>query len=1013
MALNINSPLYKLLNLGAAVQQRIPQSIQDPIRRRVEETKTLWFRNPIKPYTPNEMELARKAYPIAFTPRNQEEKDKRLEQISSLAFLGITGLKTPSGKTTFGAGHNFKEASDYITSKIAREPEKAPLTQKIKNIIPVLKSNLVDSFSPIETTINQAERIGKYRLLPTKDPRLLRNRVFGSGDIGVQAIKRDLLPTLKNVGANNLDEFDRYLAARQAIDVSGRGVETGLDMGKAKTYVDTLSPRYEQAATEVTKFTQKVLGYVREGGLISDEVYGNLLQRYPRYVPLNRVFDEIDRMATGLPSSKAVGSLAKQTVVQTLKGSERDIASPLSSIFDKTINAVKQVETNRTAKAIVALRSLPQFADDIKPATSASKHTISVFENGAKTLYEVPEGFEAAAKNLNKVQTNVLINAVAIPTRIARLGITGLNLPFTLTNFVRDQLFTTLTSRNTAKTSIANPYNWFKSYADTVGGTGLYDDFLAQGGGWSTYFKVGQRERIGTLKEALTPARTKVAKTIVTPTKWLATIEDAISRFGEQPTRVQQYGGTLEALGAKGAKVEPLAPPTRAGLLAVKAGRENSTDFAKKGAYGDVLNSVFIYLNAGIQGSRTALRALKTNPVGTSLKLTATLFTPMAAATLWNTATPERKAAYEDISEWEKSNSIIILPPNPTKDKNGNWQGALKVPLPFNFAALTIPIRKGLEYQANIDAPNIKDALATFLGFASPVDIQTDKLAASLASRLTPTATLPFLEAATNTKFFTGSPIVPRFMENLPPGLQTRSDTSGFVEKIGKLVNYSPAKLQNFVQAYSGGTGLQLLNVIDQALAKAGVIESADIGGRSLLEEIQRRFTKASGGRKAELEYQNLKGYKEAAAVKSQKEKQAAEEIYSQLQSLPREEWRAKLSFLKKDGILNERIYQRVVELDKAEQSGLEGADKSVKSLPVTERANWILDQLNTKDPSEHRSYLSDLKRKGILSEAVFIELESSGYTLPEPGQATTQTPQPNPDQSGLDYILRLLGVGL
>ena len=99
-----------------------------------------------------------------------------------------------------------------------------------------------------------------------------------------------------------------------------------------------------------------------------------------------------------------------------------------------------------------------------------------------------------------------------------------------------------------------------------------------------------------------------------------------------------------------------------------KAARENTVNFARHGSWGRVLSWVIPYLNAGIQGSRTFVRNVSNRPTQTGVKVILTSFMPMAAVTTWNLSDPARKAAYDDISDFEKENNFIIVPENPIKD---------------------------------------------------------------------------------------------------------------------------------------------------------------------------------------------------------------------------------------------------------------------------------------------------------------------------------------------------------
>lgn len=907
------------------------------------------------------------------------------EALSFATPLGIgagilkTGAKVPkaASKAT-KVLTTFDDAALHLADRVGKEV-KTSFVQKfakgVKGIMPEIKAKLVDSFSPIEDAINIAEKKGNFKLPAMLDPRLLRNRVLGSTDIAKQALKQDLEPVLKQIGAKGLDQFNQYLAARHALDLTVKKIKTGIDPKKAKVFVRELSPQFEERAKEITAYTRKILKLIADNGLISKQTYDDLLKKYPNYVPMNRIFEELDDIAkpTLLPK-KAVGSLSKQTIVQKLKGSEREIRNPLESIIDQTIRAFDEVERNRVAQSIANLRNYEGFKEVIKPTFRAGgKNTISVYEKGRKVFYEVPKEFAEAAKNLDAQTMGVLEKVFAMPVRVLRAGLTGVNIPFIASNVIRDQQFAALTSSKAAKTSIANPYNFAKAFFDTVKQSGAYDDFLASGGG-SSYFLSTSREGLKPTMKALAGSKGEKIKTIIKNP--LRTIEDLVS-IAEQSTRTQQFRGMRSTQ----TKVDPFAAPTEELLQAVKAGRENTVDFAKKGAWGKTLNSVFIYLNAGIQGARTTGRAFKKDPLGTSLKMAATVYTPVALTTLWNTATPERREAYMDIPQWERGNYLIVLPPNPVKNEKGNYIGAIKVPLPQTFSSLAVPIRAAIEHLGGVDQTKIADVLLELTGGLAGGYTSEG----ALISRLTPTAITPPIEQFTGKSLFTGGDIIPKEKQSLSPELQSREDTSGALKLIGQKWNLSPAIIQNYIKGYTGEVGLQVLNALDTALAKAGVIPEEEIGGRSIVEGILRRFTRVSAGELENKKFDELEKYAQDAADRLYKEREEAKKIYEQIKNAPVDQ---KNQLFEK--LVNESNIDRISELVKDQELGETATDRYLKRISPPERASYIKDRIKgLKTNEEKNAYIDELLEKGILTDDTIDEIINSTVEV-----APTPAPQ-------------------
>jgi len=1107
-------------------------------------------------------------------------------------------------------------------------------------------------------------------------------RVLGAPSIAETQLEQFLTPTLRKVGPHNIQSFNKYLASRHILDRVESGKLTpeqlpkGFDLSAARTYVDTLSPSLEPLADEVAAYSRRILKYARDGGLVSDELYNKLIKEYPRYVPLERIIDDVEKRVGGF--TKAPASLEKQTAVRKLKGSERDIRNPLEALAEKTLRVTAEVERNRTAAAIAALRHFEQFEDVIKrvkppavpvanveyraaidkdylqqvktfaeklgakikttgqpgrtlglyrgggqverkfttpeeivshevghflddkfglkqkfyrrgntkavgdelynfvldqgqpqsrannpserfahafewwlsnralakkdiplfsrtiediilgspsletiyatkggkpisqtarkllnktetkaadlsqqldsmdeviaqhpaaglepyvskrgefagglkevtgkkgetqfarfgddianelgfadseaarvafdeyralktqrkdimdqfkevaaelkkttkqfkqlepeegikelrpllnirptPGISLEKMRetifrpsvfgptephITVLENGEKVFYQVPKEFEQVANGLNKETLNMILQGSNQLVRLSRLGFTGSNIPFALTNFFRDQQTALFVAG--AKGTVLNPFDFGRALFSTLKRDQLYQNFLASGAGYSNFFSIGRRGGVSSVEKLAEKTPGRIKHVIKNPKEWLKAMEDIVG-VSEQVTRVQQYQRVGRGIG----QVDPFGAPTRQSLEAMQAARETTVDFGKRGAYGNALNAVWIYLNAGIQGVRLAANTVKKPDA--LLRIAGGLYGPVVATTLWNTATPERREAYMKIPDFEKNSHLIVLPPTPKEDEDGYLQNAIKVPLPHTFLALAIPVRASVEYIANSEPDSISELMYQTLEGISPVQFN--------ASAITPTAILPIVEVASNTRLFTGTPIVPRREEGLPPGEQRAFDTSGTVAKIGEALNLSPPKLQHFVRSYGGGVGLQVLNAIDRGMAAVGLIDKEAIGGRGLIEDIKQRTLRTRTGRQEEKEYKETRQYQEQAQSRSKKEKQAAEKIYQELQAIPAAQWQPMISDLKQVGVLDEAVFKKLKTLHKETALDLTKNEKRIKLLPIKERALWINDKYQALPPQEKKQFLSDLKTKGILNEDVFNELK-------------------------------------
>lgn len=860
--------------------------------------------------------------------------------------------------------------SEYVKDMIgareaARKLEGSGILQKSKTFLKEVKSKLVDFSAPIEDTLREAQKMGKFSVLPKADITNQIDRVLRTPTLAGQfARDNGLEKIVKEV--DNIDHLDQYMIAKHALDVEAQGIKTGRDLVKDKKLVDVLASKYEETAKQVRDYSHKLLDYSVESGLISDDLAKKLKEIYPNYVPLNRVFNELEKGGTHF-GSKGVASISKQSVVQRLAGSERAIESPLESLLAKTNDAFTQGEKNKAAKILTGYKELtgnPFRLRELKKGETAP-HSISFLDNGVKKTFETTKEISEAAKALNVQQINILGQIFAAPVRLARIGITGINLPFVASNVVKDQISAVINSKRALKTSIANPVNFVRALFSAVKHDKLYQEMVRNGAA-GTSFDISRNQVSQTVARIRSEKNvvSKIAYTVKHPSELLRTVEDIIGR-SEELTRIQQYRGTKEALLKEG------RTEADAAIEASRAARENTVNFSRRGEWGTVLNSTFLYLNASIQGSRTFVRNMSQRPIATGVKLALTVFTPVAIVTAWNLNDPKRKEAYQDIGEFEKENNIIIIPPNPTKDKEGKWN-VIKIPLSQEINNVANIPRKIMEQAHGLDPVKFGDVAKGLIGSVSP--IAPDKKSAM--STLTPQAIKPTIEWYTNTTLFTGFKQVPQSMENLSPKLQAKDYTSGTARLIGGKFNLSPIKIEAFIKGTVGGVGMQAINITDRALAGLDLIPKDQIGGQNVVEAITARFNKASGGSADEKTNEELKKALTKQADESFRLRQEAEVLNEALKTLPGNEANAKVTELKK---ANPQLFDKLKGVVEDDKLGLDYGERLIKQLGVEngERAKFIQTVIKTKGTNEEKNaYIADLKKKKIISDAVFAQLK-------------------------------------
>lgn len=887
--------------------------------------------------------------------------------------LAAKGTPPQTNNQVVSSGNDSMDT--YIQTNISNR-EKARGTpsfySKLKEVAGETGKKFVDYTLPISKAVEKGKKEDPFfrafiEQNPSKDVNNQIDRVLRAPTIATQFIKDNgLSQVVKEV--ENLDEFDEYLIASHAIDVDARGINTGRNVKKDEQIVRYLAPKYEKQARVVRAYSQKLLDEATNAGLVSKETAVMLKERYPNYVPLNRIFDEAELANQRVGNGKGVASLSKQTVVRKLEGSNREIESPVRSLYERTNSAVLQIEKNQAAKLIGSYKDLkgnPFHLTEITEVGEAAKDmgTITFLDNGVKRVFETTPEIADAAKALNTEQLNILVRILAVPTRLLRLGATGVNTAFLGANIVKDQISAFIMADRGMRASIANPNNFLRGLWSAVGRDEMYDEWIRAGGGGTAY-DLG-RNQIKSTVERDRAKRTLVSRTINAGKNPLRTVEDLFAR-AEEITRLQQYRAARNIAAEKGLSN---VDATTAGA---KASRENSTNFARRGEWGSVLNATIPYFGASIQGSRLLVRNLKNKPLQTSTKIATTLLFPTAVATYWNMSDPIRKEVYDDIQDYEKEGNIILVPHNPIKDEQGRWE-VIKIPLPPGVGQLTNLVRRPIEQTYGLDKVKFSEVAKALVKTVSPVDVTSGR---GVLSSLTPQIIKPSLESVTNTNLFTGKPIVYQNEAMKPKEEQVREYTSGTARLIAKGLGTSPIKTEAFIGSAGAGVAKNALNLSDKALAALGIIPKDQIGGIGIGESVSRRFTSAAGN-KYRAGSKELDKALEDEETKRKETSTRLSNSLTEFKDLSPEEQTAKLKELAQtDKEYAIKLRDKLREENK--KKTWSDVDRGIAQLGVENkaRATYVYKKMQELPSDQRNSYIKDLHDRKVISDDVLKQIK-------------------------------------
>lgn len=749
----------------------------------------------------------------------------------------------------------------------------------------------------LETELNKLNKLGLKEYLRAKPDEPLEKLVSG---VDIKKRVRTVVTPRKLIGDLNLppDLEERLIYAEIERE--------SLDLDPAADLMKYMSRRgdFKGGLKEVTGGPEATSKWARRGDDIASELGFEDTETarqafesyYERKTEFNARYKELMQEANAYVREHGKRKVEKvidiETYLRPAQLARREAKKYIEEMIvkkNRALEVIKDKIANREPKVAKLIDDITEMRDEyegiremraglrneawfLKDAESRGKSIISFFDQGVKNIAEVPPEIEAAARALNVQQLELLGKIMAAPTRLARIGITGIYPPFLLANMARDQVTAFINSKNPLRTSIANLPVFFKALTDAVGHGKMYDEWIRAGGGGTSY-DLSRNQVEETLKQIRSgksiPSR--IAYTARHPGELLRAVEDIVAR-SEELTRLQQYRGTKEALLAKGmSEADAIAG-------AARASRENTVNFARRGEWGTQISAAILYLNARIQGTRTLLKNLTDRPLSTASKIAIAGAFPVAYVTIQNLSDPQRKAAYEDISEYEKENNMILIPPNPTKDEEGKWN-VIKIPMSQEITGFMGMVRRPLEQMYGLDPVGFQDFANSVLGTVSPLGKSPNEI----FSNLVPQAIKPSVESYMNKSLFTGNPIVPYSLEKLPSEDQYRDWTSGTMRFLGDKLGMSPLKMEAWIKGTFGSIGSQLIHFIDTTMAKTGVIPEDQIGGTGMLEAIQTRFSKAQGG---EIERQGFERLREREAQEAAERKTFKEEVFLPIQKM-------------------------------------------------------------------------------------------------------------------------------
>lgn len=755
---------------------------------------------------------------------------------------------------------------------IGEQTDKEPMTpDKFKKNVMRL---VYDKDYLLKATVNDWARLSGKKpseIDPSRNAYILTRLASGVNNKAISMISdgyidvdgNKLMPGLNKLGEilNNdpqrFNDLRVYLVARRDLEYKAKSLKTGIRTLDSKAVIKQFEndTQIQEAAQIVYDTLDGVLQYAVNNGLITQENAQSLRESNAFYVPFQRVVENRGNQVGRR------GSVAD--IIKGRTGSELDIKDVLENIVVNSANIIQQVENNNVLRALyeqgeeLGMKNtifdvIPTPVQHVGTATLSTwenelrnqgvdienidlEKTIDIFapnnkidqknritsfiDNNGKRVYlqfteqDIFNSIMALDKNSNSWFLR-LMRKLNMPLRY---GATMANIGFAIPNMIADTaqaaiyseagfipvidnvigILDILAAQNKTVRNFVNKYA--PEYAKKI--EYLYNIYQQSGASSSTRLSQYRKSSQEIMKDiyGTKNSETLGIKESFKPLKRLLDIMTYIPELSEQSTRFRVFERNYEAYKNKGGS------ETDARIKAAIESRDATQDFGRTGTAMREINQLIPFSAARVGSVYTFSEKVTQNT-----KKTLTRIALMSILAILIKTIGYNDKEIEELNQ-RKKNDNFVLNIGGTIVTIKKPQGVLRSILSFEEYVLDLAT-------GHIEEGKEGEKLVEWLETAL-----MDNLPADEVGGLVPNAIAPLIENSINKDFYYNSDIVKSYDLDLPESQQYYDYTSQLAIALGKIFNYSPAKIDNLISGYFGGLGTQVTNVIDYISGKLGL----------------------------------------------------------------------------------------------------------------------------------------------------------------------------------------------
>ena len=683
-----------------------------------------------------------------------------------------------------------------------------------------------------------------------------------------------IMPGLNKVGEILGDDSERfndlrdYLVAKRDTDYKAKTLKTGIRDMDTKYVLEKFAndTQIKEAAQVVYDTLDGVMQYAVDNGLINEDDVKKLKESNAFYVPMQRV---IEGRGNQLGKRGAVADIIKART-----GSELDIKDVLENIVANSSNIIQQVENNNVLRALynqgeeagltgsiydvidtpmvkVGTANLSMWESELqKQGVNTTEldleKTVDIFApknkidtknlitsfidtNGKRVYLQFND--EILFNTLMNLDGKMMSNVLKINSKLnmpLRYGATMANIGFAIPNMISDTAQAAIFSNAGFIPVVDNALgvldiltatnkhvrNFVKNYSPEYVNRieNMYNLYRQSGATNSTRMSQFRDSTQNNMKDIY---GTKKSETLGIHEKWkplkrLLDIMTYIPEISEQSTRFRVFERNYDMYKSKGNS------EMDARILAALESRDATQDFGRTGNLTREINQLIPFSAARVGSSYTFAEKIKANPKRTAMRIAI-----LSAIALAIKAIGYDDKEIEELNQRKKDDNFVM--------RVGDNVVTLKKPQGILRSIVNLT-----EYIEDLATGHIEDGkegerLGEWINNAI-----MDNAPADSVTGLVPNMVAPLIENAINKDLYYNTDIVKSYDLDLPDSQQYYEYNSQLAILLGKVFNYSPAKIDNLISGYFAGLGTQATNIMDYAAGKLGITaQKAEMGAES------------------------------------------------------------------------------------------------------------------------------------------------------------------------------------